>query len=285
MSASSHRSKLFKRNFDNDKAKGIRAAALEAERRAARLGIVRSSRAEGAKRLLDQIASPAFNLTKKELKGLDTDLVRASGMHEGNPLALVNTVDDNTMIMPVNLIGAGSGSWQRVGRKVSLHSIRLSGRFSLRSSPMAVPEEAAFYPVRDNVIRWAIVWDRQPSGALPKWSDIFGRTVQDGNETSYVLDPLRYDNTERFRVLKDERISMNPGTFSALSPDVNVLSHSVNSYLMLNGRETVFSGNNDPMTIADISSGALYVVWRVISGDVAARIVPGQFICRLRYSD
>ena len=55
-----------------------------------------------------------------EKKGLDTNLYIAS---------VINTSNTNTNCFVVNLIQQGSGSWNRVGRKVNLKSLRIKGSF------------------------------------------------------------------------------------------------------------------------------------------------------------
>lgn len=268
-----------------------RQSASAHARRVARGLLVRAARrvARPAGRSMT-VARMARQLGRIELKGMDTDIVAAVG---SNATPILDTTGTNDQIIPLNLIQQGAASQNRIGRKVSLHSLRLIGRVNLVvGTPSNQPGP--------NLFRMSLVWDKQPSGQLPLFSDVFGRTDQDGVESTQVLDPLRYDNTDRFRVLMDKRIEMNPKFNPNPTTTVNPLSdpqpaypapatgqctYVVDEYIKLNGRETVFSGQSDPMTIADISSGALYLILRSSSGVASSRILITQFMSRLRYKD
>ena len=132
-----------------------------------------------------------------------------------------------------------------------------------------------------------LVYDSQPSsGTIPTFDTIFGNTAQDGTESTTIISPLRYDNTGRFRVIRDW-----VRTFAASS--VSTTLNSGNQYIYfdefvdLKGAETIFSGQSAPMTIADISSGALYLIFRADANTGAsaqAQILTASF-ARLRYID
>jgi len=93
----------------------------------------------------------------------------------------------------------------------------------------------------------------------------------------------------RFQILKDCRYTANPVSQneSGGTQDRLELSFEVNEYLDLKNRTTVFSGDSAPMTIADISSGGLYVYFRAdrSTADTADWSVLNTTNCRLRYSD
>ena len=65
-----------------------------------------------------------------ELKGLDTDVSIPSG-------SLLNTTNTNGNTFVANLIQAGTGSWNRVGRKTHLKSLRLKGVMVQSAQPAA----------------------------------------------------------------------------------------------------------------------------------------------------
>jgi len=217
--------------------------------------------------------------TDGELKGVDTEVGTVIG---GAVLSTTNTNGDAVVL---NLIQTGNGSWNRVGKKALLQSLRLFGTINWEYYPLA-PANA----VQSNAVRMVVVWDKQPSsGAIPTYDTIFGTTDQSGTESTDYLDPVRYDNTGRFSVLKDCKIPFTPqayglpGTASELTVTV-----MVDEFVKLKGRETIFSGQSVPMTIADISTGALYVFFRskYTGGDGENQIQLGNdFKARLRYTD
>lgn len=196
---------------------------------------------------------------------------------------IIATSDTNGNSFVLNLIRSGSASWNRVGRKVNLQTLRLRGRFVYTYDPAATTLD-----VGSNAVRMAVVWDKQPSGNdVPAFNDIFGHTDQAGDETTGFTDPVRYDNMDRFTLLRDNIIDLNPDLFVIGGTGNNsTKSFTFNEYIKLGGRECVYSGQSSPMTIDDISTGALYVFFRAVTSsdqDNAVRLVDS--IARLRYTD
>ena len=130
-----------------------------------------------------------------------------------------------------------------------------------------------------------VVFDKQPSGTLPTFDTIFGATDQAANETTVYTDPVKYDNMSRFQVLKDVCIEANPEAI-LLGDKINN-RFKFDEFIKLGNRETVFSADNAPATIADISTGGLYVFFRAQAAttDVNEWAISSNSIARLRYSD
>lgn len=211
-----------------------------------------------------------------ELKGMDTDL-----QQNGAIVASTNTAGNSTIL---NLIEAGPGSWNRIGRKVSLKSVRLKG-----TAAYTYAAAAGTGIVSASVLRMVVVWDKQSSSlSQPTYATIFGQTSPSGTETSEVFDSLRYDNTGRFQVLRDTRFTGNPmlQNTDGGSSDAVTLYFPFDEYIDLKGRRTVFSNDDTPMSIDDISSGALYVYWRanVSDGTTSSWSVSGNSFARLRFT-
>lgn len=195
---------------------------------------------------------------------------------------IISTTNTNGDCFVLNLIQQGAGSWNRIGRKVNLSTIRLKGIITLRSTQTATTND-----VLSNTVRMVLVWDKQPSGnAIPAFNTVFGRTDQTGTEGTIFLDPIRYDNMDRFSILKDCVYNLNPKFFSTggTTNDTRV-SYSYDEYIKLGNRECIFSGQSNPMTIADISSGALYVYFRTSNNTTANECSNLFSVARLRYYD
>lgn len=211
-----------------------------------------------------------------EIKGMDTALAL-------NPV--IDTTNDNGSIFVLNLIRAGTGSWNRIGRKVYPISCRIKGTCSAQ----AVIDPSG--NLNANQLRCVLVWDKQPSGnAIPKFEEIFGTTDQAGTETTTYQNPLKYDNMDRFKVLHEWNVDFNPGNSggSAVN-DVTTVTYAMDEFYKFKGTdkyETVYSGNSSPMTIADISSGALYLVFRALTNNANRTIIINpDCYARLRYKD
>jgi len=207
-----------------------------------------------------------------ELKGVDTSLSLS-------PIISTSTTNGSSFLL--NAIAPGSGSFNRIGRKAILKSLRIKGGLSFGMTPSAAGA------VDPNSVRMVIVWDKQPnSGTIPTWDLIFGVTDQAGAETSNVLAPLKYDNMARFQVLKDKSFDCQTVPGNVVSTATVNQFVSIDEYIALGNRETTYSGQSATCTIADISTGALYVYFRAQSQTTtASAAVDADTIARLRYMD
>ena len=227
--------------------------------------------------LIDDIDTPIPRFIRParagETKGMDTDI---------STVGLLGSTNTNGNILPLNLIQQGSGSWNRVGRKTHLTSVRLKGNITFVYAPV-VATGVLTIPA----CRLVLVWDRQPSGgAIPSFDTIFGITAQDGTESCPdVTCPLKYDNMDRFVVIKDMYFNSPCTTLTSTGSAPQTTSVvSVDEYVKLKGLESVYSGQSAPMTIADISTGALYLVMRSQYAGVQSQVTVDG-IARLRYAD
>lgn len=210
-----------------------------------------------------------------EKKGMDTALTLTP---------VIATTSTNGSAFVLNLIQQGVGSWNRVGRKINLQSVRLRGIATFEFQVELVTGR-----LYANTLRMVVVWDKQPSGsAIPTFDSIFGKTAQDGTESTTFLDPVRYDNMDRFTVLRDSVLdAQSEATSDAGTTLISQVNVSFDEYIKLGSREVVFSGQSAPMTIADISTGALYVYFRADTNSSAQSIISidATSFARVRYTD
>lgn len=216
-------------------------------------------------------ARPSGYSMKPELKGMDTEMEFTQ---------IPNTTSDNTFVSVLNLVQQGTGSWNRIGRKIKPKTLRITGTAIHADLVTAVS---------NNVLRMVIVYDKQPSGdTIPNYDDIFGHTEQDGTTTTFIFDPVQYNEMGRFRILKDCRYNLNVPSTGAVSGttqggDIKI---DVDEYIKLAVPETVFNGTADPMTIANVNTGAIYCYFRGYEPTVTDQIVTQvSLLARLRYSD
>jgi len=205
-------------------------------------------------------------------KGLDTDISQSN---------IVTNMSNSDHVLPLNLIQAGTGSWNRVGRIVSLKSIRC--RMNIQVAYAGTVSETY-----TKHLRYLIVYDKQPNGTLPIKSEIIQYKNQSGTEAGTWNGYLSYDNMERFTILKDQTITVNPyfRTFNSTGEPTSAQTFEVfeECYLRLN-HMTNFKSESTPMTIADISTGALYIVFLTDTGNEDPSIFVSQSYARLRYTD
>lgn len=209
-----------------------------------------------------------------ELKGVDTDISMSD---------ILSTTNTNGNMVVLNLIQPGAGSYNRIGRKVTLSSVRVWGTIFHTTSQAATTGN-----YNGNILRLTLVWDHQPSGTLPVFNEIFGHTDQSGTEATDFQDPVRYDNMDRFQILRDIRIDMNPPMDNQAggTQDTVACAQHFDELVKIPNLTSVFSGNTSPQTIADISTGALYFIARARANTALANEFEiSNGFARLRYKD
>jgi len=218
---------------------------------------------------------------KKEKKGCDVSFTSTF---------ITNATNTNANIFLLNGIQEGVGSWNRIGRYIWNKSLELDLAVQYRSASSASDS------VQD-VAQWlrcTVVWDKQPNnGSIPQFNTIFGHTDQAGTESVTVQDHLRYDNMFRFKVISDQYI--NPeyvntsANNTAATSGASIISETTmryHKYIKLGNKMTNFSGTADPMTTANISTGALYLVLRTpLGGGQDGWYLSDISTARLRYVD
>lgn len=219
-------------------------------------------------------------VARKEKKGCDvtfanTPITSSSGTNAGTWL--------------LNGVQEGVGSWNRIGRYIWNKSIELD--LSLDWITANTASDSA--QTVASWVRCTVVWDKQPNnGVIPTFDTIFGQTDQAGVESTSIMDHLRYDNMFRFKVLSDHYI--NPqivnttASNNAATSGASIVADSLvryHKYIKLGNKMTNFSGTANPMTTANISTGALYLIIRSpITGDEYWSL-RGNSTARLRYVD
>lgn len=210
-------------------------------------------------------------------KGVDTDISVSS---------LFTNMTNSVFVFPVNLIQSGTGSWNRVGRIVNMKSIRVKFKAKANYTDISNVQDA-------KMLRYVIVYDSQPNGVSPHKNDIFQDKSQSGVETSNWNSNLGYDNMTRFKILKDDTIVLEapPAIFSSAGArptgSVQTTEKVVDCYLKLN-HITNYKSESSPASIADISTGGLYVIFLTdIESNVpsAGTLVIENASARLRYTD
>lgn len=201
-----------------------------------------------------------------EKKGYDTAITA------GPLLATVTTAVDAFVL---NIPRVGPNSYQRIGRKISLNSLRIRGEFVGQFDTSRATVEAT-------VVRMFVVWDKHSNGGVAP-SAIIGITDANGTETANVLDSVRYDQMERFTILRDVAVALTPpsGNTGGVG-QTSLVSHHFDEFVDLKGLITTYDA--DDGGVADIASGGLQVYFRVTDVTGSAVYVRDCH-ARLRYYD
>lgn len=223
------------------------------------------------------------NTTKKfksslpaTLRTLKPEIKTVDVINNGSP---PNTfvLSSTPTISLLNGIAEGTGTFNRVGRRCHMKSLRFTGWIGFT----ALAGNGA-----GELIRLMIVYDRQPNGSLPAATDVLQSLDQAGNNSTSVYDGLNTANFERFRVLRDIKWSI-PDTGVAGAAGPNQLqtiqaSSTVDFFIKLKDLEVHFSGNGG--TITNISTGTIFLLG-IGSQAAASAAFRMNYVTRLRYID
>lgn len=204
-----------------------------------------------------------------EKKGVDTEI---------NTGPVTTNTASSANAFTLNTPQQGSGYWQRVGRKIHLESLRIKG------SILNIFDQGLTVSGASAVCRMVVVWDKQSSGGL-QFDGIFGHTNNLGTESSDILDPISFDQMERFVILRDKVWECNPPSISNAEADDSLRTNTYfDEYIDLKGKVTTFDNSTSPGAVADIASGAIYVYFRVSNSTNMDTFIENAH-ARLRYRD
>ena len=206
----------------------------------------------------------AYYAAQKELRAQRTianrAVARSVAMDSGELKSVDTTgnpvIDTTGAVTLLNGIARGDEINERNGREVLMKSIQLN------MSPMVTSGTGV-----DQVGRALVVYDRQTNAAAPAITDIL--------VANNYLDNRNLDNRKRFKILMDRRWALNAtGEPGAIVVDT--------FYRRL--RHPVTFNSGDAGTVADITTGSLYLITigTKVAGATAGAI---PFRCRIRYQD
>lgn len=219
---------------------------------------------------------------------------------ENVPIPEIKVVDYSNQYFPlqfdsvfgdirlINAINNGTAFYERIGNRIAMKSLHLTGFIERNvSNTMASNED---------YLRVMIVYDRQPNGALPVITDILQDVDAVGNTYNFGLSGINMDNRNRFKMIIDERIHVPPlginganPAYTGYSPDINYSNNGgfkINRFIKLNNLVThynpTFFGDEQ-----DITTGTLMIIGMCYNNTLADDSVGWQFTftCRLKYSD
>lgn len=165
----------------------------------------------------------------------------------------------------INLLEQGSQVSQRIGDKVVMKSIRI--QFNLVANPAATSADVG-------VVRFCLIFDKNPNGVAPAVSDIFSTLNGAGAYGGiYFNTGIKSANINRFTLLADQKIKIAYGEDQVQTVDIYKKLKMVSKY----------QSSASPPVIANITEGAIYfMIWS--TGYTNAPSI-GNFETRLRYWD
>ena len=147
-------------------------------------------------------------------------------------------------VTTLNGVALGNYFYNRIGNKVTPVSIDSDILVSNNST------NAAGWAI----VRVALIWDKQPTGAVPAYADIFQDVNSAGTAVSTGFSGRNLQTSDRFTTISHTDLVVPPLNAANGSGNVRRFKY----YKKLSGFQQQFKG--DAATIASISTGALYLV-------------------------
>jgi len=190
------------------------------------------------------------------------------------------------VVQPFFIPKLGSDFNQRIGRKVVIKSIYFKWRMYPAWMVTSLVEgqnmlDVNYFP--QTQFRVMMVWDTQPNGVQPTIGDILTEVSASGLPDTQSF--INMNNRDRFRIILDK---FHQNGFQNTGTNKDMFSNAANvftgkKYKKCN-MEVIFNATGGG-TIADISSGALYIV--ALSSASADSHAFGELVfnTRVRYDD
>lgn len=167
-----------------------------------------------------------------------------------------------TTIALLNGVAVGDDFNTRDGRQIRIKSVRV-----------ILTKDTQITAGGDFHFKIWLVWDNQPNGATPAFTDIFTN-----NATSLTFPNL--NNQKRFTILREKEY-----IYSAIATNGSCWQPSNEALSFYHKMDNVTQYLDTGATIASISTGALFLV---TAGNVAAAVTggpTGRMTARVRFTD
>lgn len=233
--------------------------------------VVRKSKANRAQQLKSLRSDSGYSQplmgksTLTEVKCVDNSFT-GTALVAYNLMVLHNTSMTTGWVM-LNGIQLGTANYQRIGKKVVINQMVIS--FTLEGFD-TTPD------FTDNqVVRVMVVYDSQPNKTAPAYTDIIYGLDQGGSNVTGIETGINIVNSKRFRILRNKYYVLDY---------TNKWLYNI-KYVIKGNFETEYASTNSPVTIADVTHGAIYLMvcaYKPGTGDYGSI---KNVRCRLRYID
>nr|UOF80680.1 capsid protein [Cressdnaviricota sp.] len=185
-----------------------------------------------------------------EVKTIDTGFVNNTFAVYSTPPTFIPF--SNPAIIPV----PGTQTFNRIGNKITYKSLRLTGWIQ--------PVSTINTTIGEDLLCIIVVYDSQPNKAVPVWSDVIQGLSQTGGTSSYPMDSLNINNSERFKILLRQFIQTPQFTGNGTNL-TSVYDYANNEsvgkiffdrYIKLKGLPAQFNNANNG-NIGDVTKGSL----------------------------
>lgn len=247
MSSTSHKRKSSKANSLLNKAKKQRQAQFTP-----RQSVAAPTGAIG------RFASHSRRANSDEIKTMDVPFrgaYNAVYTPDTNPAQILNLDSGTATLQAVNLCQQGVGISQRLANKIAMKSLRIRMNLTPTGNATADPTYA----------RVMLIYDRNANGTYPATNLILSDSIQNNTVTAGLfnsnLNPNLFD---RYAVLMDKLLvipcAQATVNLTSVTPSTEHMEWDIDEFIKLKNLETQFSGTANPMTIAQVQTGALQIL-------------------------
>lgn len=184
---------------------------------------------------------PAINFAKKPGMNPEMKACDVSGT-----MTLDNNTSGSNHTLLANGLIQGTDRYNRIGRRINVKSINV--KFYIYTSAVAPA-------VIDDLLRFALVWDEQPTGTLPVISDYWQDVSRLGVASTNLLSHNNLNNTARFRMLRTLEVPINA---ELQATETNKGRSFVEWNVKMNHICQYNAGNTG--TLTDFTTGAIYLI-------------------------
>ncbi len=182
---------------------------------------------------------------------------------------------DPATILCLNAVAIGTGEEQRIGRKISMHSVHIKG-------VIEVPVQAAQSALHVSpVIFLALYMDTQTNAAQSQSEEVFRN--ESGNAIMAAEPFLNLQNVHRFKVLKTIKFAL-PQTSTGQSAAGTIEQHGYTvpweMFVKLGGKKVLYDANGTDAQISSIVDNSLHLVAFCTDTGIGPLV---SWQCRLRY--
>lgn len=178
----------------------------------------------------------------------------------------------------INAIAQAAGQVNRIGNKISMKSLRITGQIVQLGTNIATR------------VRIVVVYDKQTNGAMPNSSIVLQTRDSAGLSTNTSFSQLNMDYLDRFTILRDYTVSIPSSTWTAgVQTNVGIdpgnapdggSALNIDMFIKMKGLLTLYKGAT--AVIGDIATGGVYMYCLTQAG---ANTWTFRNTTRLRYND
>jgi len=163
------------------------------------------------------------------------------------------TFNDAPFIQNVVRVQQGAGIANRIGNKIALKSLRIRATLELTTNGGTPPPQSA---------RFMVIYDRQVNGTYPAVNSVLS-DVQTNNSVvaGDFLSSINPNFYDRYIVLCDKIFIIGNGpTGGTDNGPTEMKQFIIDEFIKLKGLEVQFAGSTAGAPIADLNTGALYMI-------------------------